>query len=607
MSKTPTPAAPPLAEALRACRVAFLAVIAFSMAVNVLMLVSPVYMMQVYDRVVPSGSMETLVLLTVMALGALLVMMALEIIRGQLMVRIGSWLDGRLGGELLTADIVSALQRSGARSAGGLRDLAAFQSFITGQHVCSMLDAPWTPLFIGVLFLLHPLFGSLALAGVVILFGLAYVSEVLIHEPMRRASEASREARAQADLFVRNANVVDAMGMMPQLVQRWQAANQKAFFLQGAASGKMGAISAVSRFVRAALQTLSLAVGAYLAVRHEATGGAIVGAAMLMGKTLSPVEQAISAWKDLVVARVAYGRLRALLAVVPMRGTKTELPAPSGRLTLENVVFAQPGEKGPGEKGPGEKEAGENEPVIRGVSFEVAAGEMLAIIGASAAGKSTLAQIIIGNWRPQRGTVRLDGADLATWDADKLGRHLGYLPQDIELFDGTVRDNIARLGGGSDDAVIDAATEASVHEMILRMPKGYDTEIGNGGSALSGGQRQRIALARALYGDPKLIVLDEPDASLDSNAEHRLIQTLAGLKGKATVVLITHRLSLLNLADKVLMMRNGAVEAFGTRAEVVARLTGVVVNAPAPGSLLPNRGGPIVSQSGPVLLQGGRR
>ncbi|MBV8650886.1 MAG: type I secretion system permease/ATPase [Alphaproteobacteria bacterium] len=593
MTKTRTPVAPQLAEALRACRVAFVALFGFSFAINALMLVMPIYMMQVYDRVLTSHSMETLMLLTVIALGAMFVMAALEVVRSRLMVRLASWLDDKLGGPLLTGDIALSVHRSNSASAQGLRDLAVFRTFLTGPSVFALLDAPWVPLFLVVLFLLHPAIGWLSTIGAVVLFALALASEEVMREPTQRAGIAAREAQSHADLFVRNANVVDAMGMMPNLVRRWQAANEKSYQQQASASDLMGLIAAASKFLRMALQTVILATGAWLAAQHEASGGAIAGAGIIMGRALGPVDQLIGSWKGILVARDSYQRLKALLAAAPPRGVRTKLPVPKGLLTLENVVFIQPNHR---------------EPVIKGVSFEVPPGEMLAVIGASAAGKSTLAQLIIGNWRPFRGNIRIDGADLSTWDADQLGRYLGYLPQDVELFDGTVRDNIARLGDGPDEAVIDAAQRASVHEMILKMPEGYDTQIGDGGSSLSGGQRQRIALARALYGHPKLVVLDEPDASLDSGAENRLIQTLLGLKGKATVVLITHRLSLLNLADKVLMLRNGMVEAFGPRNEVVQRLTGVVVNAPRPVDAAPAQApAPAAKPMGPVLVQGGRK
>ena len=400
MTKTRTPTAPQLAEALRACRVAFVALFGFSMAINALMLVMPIYMMQVYDRVLTSRSMETLMLLTVMALGALLVMAALEVVRSRLMVRLGTWLDAKLGGQLLTGDVAMALQRSNVNSAQGLRDLAVFRGFLTGHSVFALLDAPWVPLFLGVLFLLHPALGWLSTVGAVVLFALALLSEHVMREPTQRAGEAAREAQNHADLFVRNANVVDAMGMMPNLVRRWQAANEKSYVLHGSASDQMGFIAALSKFFRMALQTVILATGAWLAAQHEASGGAIAGAGIIMGRALGPVDQLIGSWKGIVVARDSYQRLKALLAATPVRGAKTQLPAPKGHLSLENIVFIQPGHR---------------EPVIKGVSFDIPAGEMLAVIGASAAGKSTLAQLIIGNWRPFRGNVRLDGADLTTW------------------------------------------------------------------------------------------------------------------------------------------------------------------------------------------------
>jgi PrtD family type I secretion system ABC transporter len=321
--------------------------------------------------------------------------------------------------------------------------------------------------------------------------------------------------------------------------------------------------------VRVTLQSVILGAGAYLTVQHEASGGVMIGASIILGRALAPVEQAIGAWKGLVAARGAYARLKAELLATPVRGLRTSLPAPEGRLRLESVVFAPPGVK---------------EAVIKNVSFELAAGETVAMIGPSAAGKTTLARLIVGNWQPQRGNVRLDGADISNWEADELGPHVGYLPQDIELFAGTVRDNIARMGGGEDAAVIEAAKNADVHEMILDLPNGYETEIGDGGAWLSGGQRQRIALARALYGNPKLVVLDEPSSSLDAAAELRMIQTLAALKGKSTVVLVTHRLNILALADKVMILRGGAIEAFGPRDEVMARSPGEGPFRVVPGS-----------------------
>jgi PrtD family type I secretion system ABC transporter len=558
-------------DALGACRGAFVALFVFSVAINLLVLASPLYMMQLYDRVLNSRSMDTLLLLTVITLGAMIVMAALELVRGRLMVRVSGWLDARLAGEALIADVVASLNRGSTPSAQGLRDLAGFRAFLTGPGMFPILDAPWVPLFLLVIFMLHPLLGWLAFAGALLLFGLALLNERLSASPLNAAGKAAREVQDVADMNVRNADVIEAMGMMPNLVERWRAANAESFAFQAKASDRAVAITAVSKFVRLALQSLMLGAGAYLVIEREATGGVMIGASIILGRALAPVEQAIGSWRAIVSARQSYRRLRDLLAATPPRGLRTSLPPPKGRLRVENVIFAPPGVR---------------EPVIKNVSFELNAGEMLALIGPSASGKTTLARLMVGTWRPQRGQVRLDGASLAAWEPDERGQHVGYLPQDIELFAGTVRDNIARMGEGDDAAVIEAARSAAVHEMILGLLDGYDTEIGSGGMWLSGGQRQRIGLARALYGAPPLIVLDEPNANLDNSAEERLVQTLAELKGQATVVLITHRLNLLNLADKVLLLRDGTVEAFGPRAEVMSKLSRPA--RPAPRALQPS-------------------
>ncbi len=555
-NKTPLPT--PLGDALGACRTAFGALFVFSMAINLLLLAAPIYMMQVYDRVLASRSIETLTMLTLMLMLAFLVMGALEFLRGRVMVGVSRWLDERLGPEVLTGDIIAALRRSGWRSSQGLRDLAVFRTFLTGPGVFPIMDAPWAPLFLAVLFLLHPLLGVIGTLGAVVLFALALANEIFTRNPLQRAGTAARNGQQQADMAVRNADVVEAMGMLPALVERWRRMNTDVLALQATAGDRAGLISALSKTVRMALQSVILGAGAYLTIEHEASGGVMIGASIILGRALSPVEQAITAWKGLIGARSAYGRLRAQLTTTPERGLRTSLPIPEGHLDLEGVVFAPPGVK---------------EPVIRNVSFTLDAGETVALIGPSAAGKTTLARLIVGNWQPQRGNVRIDGADLSIWEPDELGPHVGYLPQDVELFAGSVRDNIARMGDGPDEAVIDAAKKADVHEMILDLPQGYDTEIGDGGAWLSGGQRQRIGLARALYGEPRLLVLDEPSSSLDTMAENRLIETLAALKGKTTVVLVTHRLNLLGLADKVLLLRNGAVGSFGPRDEVMARLS----------------------------------
>ena len=559
-------AAPPLKQALAACREGFLALFVFSMAINLLVLASPIYMMQLYDRVLSSHSMDTLLLLTLIVMFAFGVMAGLEWVRGRLMVRVSSWLDHRLGGEVLTGSIVGALRRGSDHSAQSLRDLATFRSFLTGPSLFPILDAPWAPIFLLVIFLLHPLLGLIATIGALTLFGLAVLNEVATRKPLQEAGTALRAAQYQADASVRNADVIEAMGMMPHLVRRWQKRNADAVALQAVAGDRGALITSTTKFVRIAVQSLILGAGAYLVVQHEATGGVMMGASIILGRALAPVEQMVGGWRGLVAARAAFQRVRAVLAASPARQAHTQLPAPIGRISVEGVVFTPPGAK---------------EPVIKGINFEVQPGEALALIGPSAAGKTTLVRLIVGNWVPQRGAVRLDGAELHTWDSDALGPHIGYLPQDVELFSGTVRDNIARMGEGPDELVIEAAQRAQAHEMILELANGYDTEIGDGGAFLSGGQRQRIGLARALYGRPKVIVLDEPNASLDSAAENRLMQTLFQLKEqKTTIILITHRLNLVSVADKVLLMKGGLVEAFGSRDVVMSKLTRAVASGP---------------------------
>lgn len=560
-------------EALDACRQGFIALFVFSMAINLLLLVSPMYMMQLYDRVLSSQSTDTLLLLTVIAIFAFGVMGALELVRSRLMVRVSSWLDRKLAGTVLTASIVGALRRGGDRSAQSLRDLSTFRTFLTGPSLFPVLDAPWAPVFLGVIFLLNPLLGILAVSGAVALFTLGIFNERITRKPLVAASKASMLAQYQADASVRNADVIEAMGMMPNLIGRWQRRSADAVRLQAMAGDRGAVITALSKFVRISIQSLVLGTGAYLVIHHQATGGIMIGASIILGRALAPVEQMIAGWRNLVAARAAFQRVKNALETLPPRNAHTRLPAPQGRISLEGVVFQPPGMK---------------EPVIKGVSFELEPGQALALIGPSAAGKTTLVRLIVGNWVAQRGSVRLDGAELQTWDADALGPYIGYLPQDVELFSGTVRDNIARMGEGSDALVIEAAQRAQAHEMILELPNGYDTEIGDGGAFLSGGQRQRIGLARALYGNPKLVVLDEPNASLDSAAENRLMQTLFQLKEqKTTIILITHRLSLVAVADKVLLMKSGAAEAFGPRDEVMSRLTRAVAAGPGKVAMMP--------------------
>ena len=422
------------------------------------------------------------------------------------------------------------------------------------------MDAPWTPIFIVVIFMLHPLLGWISLAGALVLFGLAFSNELATRGLLVRAGGASVGALRQAEAAVRNADAVEAMGMMPALIRRWHASNAEALALQSDASMRSGVITALSKFARLALQIGILGTGAWLVILNELTPGAMIAGSILMGRALAPVEQAISTWRSMIAARGAYERVKEQLDESEPRGRAMPLPPPSGRLSVEGVSFVHPGAEAP---------------TLRAVSFQLQPGETLGLIGPTAAGKTTLARLLVGNLVPRAGHVRLDAMDVARWETEDLGRHIGYLPQDVELFGGTVRENIARMDVGDAEAVVAAARLAGVHDMVLRLPKGYDTEIGEGGTALSGGQRQRIALARAVYGSPRLIVLDEPNANLDGEGEEALVKAIGVLHDEGvSIVVIAHRPSILQTADQVLVLKAGAVQGLGPRDEVLTKLTG---------------------------------
>ena len=549
-------------KALRACRGAFAIIMAFSLAINLLTLATPLYMMQVFDRVLSSRSGDTLVMLTLITVLAIAVLALLEAIRGQMLVRVGNWLDDRLGPTVFSGALRAALRSDPARAAQGLRDLGTMRGFIAGPSVTPLLDAPWAPIFIIALFALHPMLGLVGLGGGVVLFSLGFMNEILTKQPLNRANLAASKTHQRAEAALRNAEVIRAMGMGEGVLRLWRRDSAGAQEAQRAAGTRGGLILAFSKFFRLLVQTVILGVGAWLVIHQEASAGAMFAASFLLGRALAPVENAIGTWRSLVAARLAHRRLDELVTALPDEGQGMELPRPVGELAVERLVFVPPG--------------GE-EPTLRGVSFELAPGEVLGIIGPSAAGKSTLARLIAGTWTPTAGKVRLDGADIGVWHDSGGSQHIGYLPQDIELFSGTVRDNIARLGDANPTAVIEAAKLVGLHELIMRLPRGYNSEIGEAGLRLSGGQRQRIGLARAVFGKPRLVVLDEPNASLDHEGEEALHHAIVRLKeAGTTVVMIAHRPSVLGLADKLLVLRNGAVDAYGSRAEVIAKL-----NAPA--------------------------
>jgi PrtD family type I secretion system ABC transporter len=548
-----------LSKALASMRGAFTATVVFSFFINLLMFVAPLYMLQVYDRVLGSRNETTLVMLTIIAGGMLFVFGCLELVRSRVLVRIGCRLDRILNTQVFSSVFEQSVKQPSGSHSQALRDLDSLREFMTGSGLIAFCDAPWVPLFIAVVFLFHPLLGLVALVGAVIIFLLALANEVFTRKPLSEASKANVGANTFVTTSLRNAEAVQAMGMLPGVMSRWSRRHQDVIGLQARASDRAGLILSTSKAIRMFLQVAILGTGAYLALQKEITPGTMIAASIIMGRALAPVEAAVGQWRGFVNARTAYQRLNALLAESSDASEHMPLPAPRGDLSAERVVVAPPGSR---------------TPVLKGVSFELPAGEAMGVIGPSGAGKSTLARALVGVWPAANGAVRLDGADLHDWDKEELGPYIGYLPQDVELFDGTVAENIARFRDVDSEAVVRAAQMAGVQDMILRLPDGYDTKIGAGGQALSGGQRQRVALARALYGDVRLVLLDEPNANLDTEGEKALTEAIAKLRSEGrTVVIITHRPRLLSGVDKVLAMDGGQVKAFGPRQEVLARYT----------------------------------
>jgi PrtD family type I secretion system ABC transporter len=527
----------------------------FSLAINLLLLAPPLYMLQVFDRVITSRSEETLIALTAAAVAALGAMAFLDVLRARLLAAAGIALDRRLGPQVLEGLLAKTVRLAAAEHINGLRDVNTLRTFLVGSGVLALFDAPWLPLFLLIIFLFHPMLGVIALAGAISMWLLAFLNERFGRRPLERVQVEARRAGRFIDMSARNAEVIAALGMLPAVTRRWERLNDAVLREQVDASAIGGRFSGWTKFARQFIQTTMLGAGAYLVVEQHVTPGVMIAATILLGRALAPVEMLVAGWRSLVEARAAWRRLDELLRANPPTKESTDLPSPAGRLEVEAVVSRI-----------------DNRVIIRGASFALAAGESLGIIGPSAAGKSTLARLLVGVWQPVSGVVRLDGADVASWPREKLGPHIGYLPQNVELFAGGVAENIARLENPDPAEIIRAAQRAHVHELILRLPKGYDTEIGEGGQALSPGQRQRIALARALYGNPRLVVLDEPNANLDYDGDQALLRTLYGLKEEGiTVIVIAHRPSLLGSVDKLLVLRDGVIDACGPRGEIMRR------------------------------------
>ena len=529
----------------------------FSFFLNLLMLATPLYMLSVFQRVLGSGHTYTLLYLTLITIFALMILGILFTIRSRILAQISGWLSGVLSGRLISASLTSTL--AGAQNGmQPLSDLRQIQGFIGGTGITALFDSPWVPVFIAVIWLMHPWLGALALASAVVLFFLALVNELGTRKPQREAQVEQASASQFADSSLRNAEVVQAMGMMPGLLKQWHKLNDGALDKQATASNRSATILGLSRFLRLSVQVGILGLGALLVLTADLTPGQMIAASILLGRALAPVEQSIAAWRTFITARTSYSRLQELLQANPEQPPFMELPPPKGHIHVENVSFIPPGAE---------------KPVLRSINFELAPGETLGLIGPSAAGKSTLCRLLVGVWAPTIGSVRLDAAEVHAWDREAFGRYVGYLPQDVELFTGTVRQNISRMGEAEDNEVIEAAKLADVHEMILRLPQGYDSQIGMGGASLSAGQRQRIGLARALFRQPRVIVLDEPNASLDRVGEAALVRALNSLKKLGTtIVIVAHHASMLAGVDKLLVLNEGKQTAYGPKSEVLAHL-----------------------------------
>ena len=527
----------------------------FSLFINLLFLIPAIFTLQVFDRVIPSNSQETLIVLmagTGIALGILLL---LDYVRNRIQHVLGNLLEERLSPPVLATIVAKAARAPHAARADGMRDIAALRAIFAGNALNALLDAPWAPIYIAVIWLFHPVLGAGALACALLMLVLAWLNDRVGRFEMEQLQSEGRRVAHYVESSMRNAEVLQALGMTERLVARWRVRHDLLAAMHNSTGGTAAAFNALTRSTRQLIQIVMLGLGAYLVLSQQASAGIMIATTVLLGKAIQPIEQLVGNWRMLAEARAAYGRLAELSADFSAAEPGLPMPEPKGGLTLDGVAFRAPGSE---------------RPVLVNIGFSLAAGEALAIIGPSAAGKSTLARLLTGIWRPNTGAVRLDGVDVSTWSREELGPWIGYVPQDVELFDGTVADNIARLGEPDPEAVVAAAMRADAHHLILGLPRGYDTPVGEHGARLSPGQRQRIALARALYGNPRLVILDEPNSNLDGSGELALASALAGLKADGvTSVVVTHRPALIAHVDKILMLDAGRIKQFGPAAEVM--------------------------------------
>ena len=527
----------------------------FSMFINVLMLVPPLYMLQLYDRVLTSRSESTLYMLTLIVIVLFVTMGLLEVVRSRVLVKFGNRFANILSNRIFESTFELANKKPEAASSRLMGDFTQLRQFLTGNGLFAFFDAPWIPIYIIVLFLFHPYFGFFAIFAAITLVAITFLNEYTTKEKMDNANTLNRDSMMQLEANIRNAEVINAMGMKTNVRKKWEEKYFGFLNAQNDASNKAGIWSNLSKTLRMFFQSMILGLGAYLAVNMELSAGMMIAGSIIMGRALAPLDLMIATWKGFSGARMSYKRIDQLLKDFPKNKEYMELPAPKGFISVEGVYAKPPAS---------------NKYTLENLNFSINKGDILGVIGASAAGKSTLARIILGVWPVQIGTVRIDGADISQWDREHLGKYIGYLPQDIELFSGTISENIARFNEVDSQKVIEAAMKAGVHEMILRLPEGYDTVIGSGAVVLSGGQRQRIGLARAIYDNPVFVVLDEPNSNLDEQGELALLKTVEELKKSGTtVVIITHRPNILKVTNKILIMNTGKVERYASTEEIL--------------------------------------
>ncbi len=536
-----------LRDTLNTCRQSFFSVVFFSFFVNLLMLTVPIYLLQLYDRVIPNRSTETLIFLTIIAVAALITLSVLDATRSAILTKMGSWLDRRLSSHIISGTVKRSLRKEKPSSVRVLNDLATLRNFCSEPTLLSILDLPWAPIFTFVLFLLHPLIGTITLIGLVLLAGLAILNEYLSRSLVKNSEDSSNKLIEYASSVIKNSDVIEAMGMRQNFLNQWNSKNEASLASQAQFVSKTGWISTTAKFLRFALQVSVVFSAAWLIMNDQLTGGAMMASILLMRRAIAPMERAISSWKSVLKARNALKQVSYRLDIAPTLKPYSSIAKPSGSLKVEKLTYTY---------------SRNAKPVLYKINFEIRPGKSLGIGGPTAAGKSTLARLLVGIAKPTSGHVRLGGTDLTYWDSEELGPHLGFLPQDVELFAGTFRQNIARMDENGDVySVIEAAKIAGVHKMIMQFPKRYETEIGDSGAFLSGGQRQRIALARAAYRNPKLIVLDEPDANLDREGREALSNAIEKLKQKGSmIILISHQSSMLKLTDDVIMLKKSRVD-----------------------------------------------